>query len=86
MRSVRREFPVSHALQFTQKRELREVRIIDPTHFKNAVRANLQAIPFSFTLVSIDDRLILARHRSALLARPVRVLRGPLGLLFVKVR
>jgi hypothetical protein len=68
----------------TARREPREVGVVDPAHLEHTVGADVDAVALALAAGAIDDGVVGAGRRAALLAGARRVSGGAAGLLLVE--
>jgi hypothetical protein len=64
---------MGHAFQPAKEREAGEVGVVDPSDLEYTVRADIDAVPFSFAPGVIDDGSEYPRRCPAVLPRPLRI-------------
>jgi hypothetical protein len=81
MRCVGSEFAVGAAFELAEKRETREILLVDHSHFEYVVRAHFDAVALSFAGVAVNYRAIRARCCSTFFSRALGVFRGATSFL-----
>jgi hypothetical protein len=74
---------VGAIFEFAEERKMREIPLVDHSHFENVVGADFDVVALPFTGVAVNHRAIYARGCSTFFSRALGVFRGATGFLAI---